>query len=109
MKKILFVLLADKSTHENMARALHALLYSKQASEKGMTTELIFDGGGTEWATKFPKSEHLKGLYESLLDKGVIKGVCAFCAKAFHVEDELKTLGPILSSRNPVILISTPA
>ncbi len=92
-KKILIVLLADKSTHENMARALHALLYAKQAKAKGLEAELIFDGGGTEWAAEFPKNEHFKKLHQELIDDGVIKGVCAFCAKAFKVEDELKALG----------------
>lgn len=93
MKKVLIVLLADKSTHENMGRALHALLYAKQVKDKGLEVELLFDGGGTEWAAEFPKNEHLKNLYASLLESGVIKGVCAFCAKAFKVEDELKALG----------------
>lgn len=92
-KKILIILLADKSTHENMGRALHALLYAKQAKAKGLEVELIFDGGGTEWAVEFPKSEHLKTIYQELLDTGVIKGVCTFCAEAFHVTDELKSLG----------------
>lgn len=92
-KKILIVLLADKSTHENMGRALHALLYAKQAQAEGITVELIFDGGGTEWAAAFPNHEHFKEPYRELLESGVIKGVCSFCASAFHVEDELKALG----------------
>lgn len=92
-RKLLIVLLADTNGHENMARALHALLYALQAKAKGMDVELIFDGAGTEWAAKLPKHEHLKELYKQLLDKGVIKGVCSFCAAAFGVEEELKTLG----------------
>ena len=92
-KKILIILLADKSTHENMGRALHALLYAKQIKAKGLEVELIFDGGGTEWAAEFPKNEHFKELHRELLEGGVIKGVCSFCAGAFHVADELKALG----------------
>lgn len=91
-KKLLIVLLAGASGHENMARALHALLYALQAKAKGMEVELIFDGAGAEWAAKLPKDEHLKELYKQLLDKGVIKGVCAFCSKAFGVAEELKAL-----------------
>lgn len=89
-KKVLIVLLADKSTHENMGRALHALLYAKQAVDAGSAAEIIFDGGGTEWAADFPKNEHFKKLYEELLAAGVIKGVCTFCSKAFNVEEELQ-------------------
>jgi len=91
-KKILIVLLADKSGHGNMARALHALLYAKQIKAKGGEVELIFDGGGTEWAAEFPKNEHFKKMYQELLDTGVVKGVCSFCAGAFSVKDELEML-----------------
>lgn len=87
------MLLADASGHENMARALHALLYALQAEAKRMEVELIFDGAGTQWAAKLPKDEHLKELYKQLLDKGVIKGVCSFCSAAFGVAEELKALG----------------
>lgn len=94
-KKLLFVLLADKTTHENMGRALHALLYAKQAKEGGIEeVEIIFDGGGTEWPAEMSKKEsHFNALYEELLNRGVIKGVCSFCASAFKVEDELKAIG----------------
>lgn len=92
-KKILIVLLADKSTHENAGRVLHALLYAKQARVAGLQVELIFDGGGVEWAAALPTHEHYKTLYRELLEGGVIQGVCSFCAGAFSVEDELKALG----------------
>ena len=92
MKKILIVLLADASTHENAGRALHALLYAKQVRAQGLEVELIFDGGGVEWAATFPQNEHYKKMYEELLQNGVVKGVCSFCSAAFKVEDELKAL-----------------
>ena len=92
-KKLLIVLLAGANGHENMARALHALLYALQAKAKGIAVEVIFDGAGTEWAAKLPKDEHLQEIYQQLLDGGVIKGVCAFCSTAFHVEEELKMIG----------------
>jgi len=92
-KKLTIVLLADKSTHENQGRALHALLYAKQSHAAGIETELIFDGGGVEWAAEFPNNEHFKSMYQELLSVGVVKGVCTFCAGAFHVKDELEALG----------------
>ena len=91
MKQALtIVLLADKSTHENMGRALHALLYAKQAHAAGVDVELIFDGGGVEWAAEFPVHEHFKDTYQELLAAGVVSGVCTFCAGAFGVTDDLK-------------------
>lgn len=95
-KPLTIVLLSDKSTHENMARALHALLYAKQVHTAGLDVELIFDGGGVEWAADFPNNENFKDLYKELLDEGVIAGVCTFCAGAFNVADELKKLDAIL-------------
>lgn len=92
MRKILIVLLADKWSHENMGRASHALLYAKQSIESGLKVKLIFDGGGTEWAAEMTKeTNHFYKLYRELTEKGVVFSVCKFCAKAFKVNEELKT------------------
>lgn len=91
--KILIVLMADASTHENEGRALHALLFAKQAKAAGAEVEFIFDGGGVEWAQKFPTHEHFKPLYDELRQDGIIKGVCHFCSTAFEVKNELDALG----------------
>lgn len=94
MHKLYIVLLADKWSHENMARALHALLYANQAKEAGAQVELVFDGAGAEWPKVMAEPNHyFYPLYSKLLTAGVIAGVCRFCSKAFHVEDELKALG----------------
>ncbi len=93
MKKLLIILLADKTSHENSGRATHALLYAQQAEKSGIKVKLIFDGGGTEWALEMEKeSSHYYKIYKELLEKGVIEGVCQSCSKAFNVENELKDL-----------------
>jgi len=84
--------MADASSHENQGRALHALLFAQQAHQAGSEVELIFDGGGVEWAKKFPEDDNFKPIHDELIEKGVIKGVCAFCSGAFEVKDELATL-----------------
>jgi len=94
--KLTIVLLSDKSTHENQGRALHALLYAKQAHAAGIETSLIFDGGGVEWAADFPHNEHFKDLYNELQNAGVVSGVCSFCAGAFGVDEEIRNLGASL-------------
>lgn len=95
-KTLTIVLLADTTTHENMARALHAILYAKQAKAKGMDVELIFDGGGVEWAAALAKEDHkLHGLYEELRASGAVKGVCGFCSAAFAVKDALAEAGDV--------------
>lgn len=88
--KLLIVLLADTNGHENMARALHALTYALQADAAGSEVELIFDGGGVEWAQRFPQDENFSDLYEKARDKEIIKGVCSFCSGAFDVDEDLK-------------------
>ncbi|MEX2515149.1 MAG: DsrE family protein [Candidatus Paceibacterota bacterium] len=88
--KILIVLMADTSTHENQGRALHALLFAKQAHEAGSDVKLIFDGGGVEWAKQLPEHEKLSDLYQELKEEDIIGGACEFCSGAFGVKDELE-------------------
>lgn len=88
--KILVVLMADTSTHENKGRALHALLFAKQAMEADAEVELIFDGGGVEWAKELPGHDEMGDLYQELQQAGVVAGSCEFCSNAFGVTGELE-------------------
>lgn len=102
MKKLLTILLADKNGHENAGRATHALLYTQQAEKEGIETKLIFDGGGTQWAVEMTKeTSHFYNLYKELTEKGVDFGVCKSCAKAFKVDEELKTIKASFSDEGP--------
>lgn len=88
--KILVVLMADASSHESKGRALHALLFAKQAMEAGAEVELIFDGGGVEWAKKLPDHDEMGDLYAELESADVIAGSCDYCSNAFGVKGELE-------------------
>jgi len=88
--KILIILMADTSTHENQGRALHALLFAKQALEAGAEVEIIFDGGGVEWAKELPDHDEMGDMYHELQEAGVIAGSCEFCSNAFGVTGELE-------------------
>jgi hypothetical protein len=48
------------SVTEGLARALHALLHSRELKEHGPEVVLVFDGAGTEWAEEWtnPESQH---------------------------------------------------
>lgn len=88
------VLLADSSSHENLGRVLHAMMYARQAKEAGMDVEIIFDGGGVEWPAELADESHkLHETYSNLKEEDVIKGVCEFCSDAFDVTDELEQIG----------------
>lgn len=91
--KYLIILQAGKETHEGMARAVHALLYSQELKEHGHDVVLLFDGAGTEWVSEWmnPEStDKLKSRYEALRKVGVTQVICDFCAGAFKVKENLQ-------------------
>ncbi|SRR3989338_10998745 len=91
--KFAIVLQAGKETHEGMARALHAFLYTSELKEKGYDVVLIFDGAGTEWAEELsnPDSQSkLLPMYQSLKKTGAVEVICDFCAIAFGVKEKLR-------------------
>ena len=99
--KYLIILRAGKESHEGMARAVHALLYSKELKEHGHEVALVFDGAGTEWVEEWTNSESenkLKPMYEELRKTGITQVICDFCANAFQVKENLKTQGQTLTS-----------
>lgn len=91
--KYAVILQAGKESHEGMARAVHAFLYTRELHERGHEAVLIFDGAGTEWAEEVsnPASESkLKPMYEALRQHGITNIVCDFCAGAFLVKERLE-------------------
>lgn len=99
--KYLIILQAGKESHEGMARAVHALLYSKELKEHGHDVVLLFDGAGTEWVSEWttPESQDkLKPMYEELRKAGITQVICDFCANAFQVKEKLKTQGQELTA-----------
>lgn len=90
--KYLVILQAGKETHEGMARAVHALLYSKELKEHGHDVTLMFDGAGTEWIGEWAASQStdkLKPMYEELKASGATQVICDYCATAFKVKENL--------------------
>lgn len=90
--KYLVILQAGMETHEGMARAVHALLYSKELKEHGHKVILVFDGAGTEWVNEWStatSAHQLKPMYEELKKSGITQVICDFCATAFKVKENL--------------------
>lgn len=91
--KYLVILQAGKESHEGMARAVHALLYSKELKEHGHEVVLLFDGAGTEWIAEWSKpdsTDNLAPIYKELREAGVTSVICDFCAIAFRVKSGLE-------------------
>lgn len=103
-KKVAVVLQAGAGSHEGMARALHALLYTKELTEAGVETRLIFDGAGSEWAAKLlapesPQEKGLAGMLAGIGDQGVVYEICDYCSGAFQVKDKLVAANAPLSGQ----------
>lgn len=91
--KYLVILQAGKESHEGMARAVHALLYSKELKEHGHEVVLLFDGAGTEWISEWSKpdsTDKLAPMYKELREAGITNVICDFCANAFQVKSSLE-------------------
>ncbi len=71
-----------------LARALHSLLYARELKEGGHEVRLIFDGAGTGW---IPKMEDpgwkYHAAYRWVKEHGLIGGVCQYCSTAFRATD----------------------
>jgi hypothetical protein len=95
-KKFVIILQAGTESHEGLARALHALLYSMELKEGGHAVVLIFDGAGTEWARAMrDPNNKLHAKYAELEKLGIVEEICDFCAGAFKVKDDLKKQGKV--------------
>jgi hypothetical protein len=91
--KYAIVLHAGAETNEGMARAVHALLYARELSEKGYDVALIFDGAGTGWAKELQKPENaLHEHYLKVKELGLVEEICDYCAEAFNVKNDLLEL-----------------
>ena len=91
-KKFAIILQAGMESHEGMARAVHAFLYSNELKDAGHKVVLIFDGAGTEWAQELSDPESKSKVlpaYKQFKESGVIEVICDYCAVAFKVKDEL--------------------
>jgi hypothetical protein len=92
MPKAAVLILADTETHEDLARAVNALVAAKEFKDSGDDIRLIFDGAGTKWIGEFAQPDHrAHPLYEAVRDQ--VAGACAYCAGAFGVRDTVEKHG----------------
>lgn len=90
--KVAIVVLADTESHADLGRVVNALETALECKEAGDVVQVIFDGAGTRWVPVLSNPEHRRHkLFTELQD--VVAGACAFCARAFHVEDEVRASG----------------
>ncbi len=97
MSKIAIVIFSDTITVEALGKISNAFMLASEAIEAGDELKIIFEGAATKWIGELEKEDHkLHGLYSGL--KSSITGVCAYCAQAFGVKNEVEKSGlPLLS------------
>jgi len=79
---------------DDMPRALHALLYTKELNEAGHDVQLLFDGAGTTWIQEFEKPDfQYHSIYQDIKRDNLIAGACAYCSDAFQARDAISIAG----------------
>ena len=92
MLKVAIVVLADTETHGDLGRVVNALESAKEFKEAGDQIRLIFDGAGTKWIPELANPAHRR--HKMFMDlQESVTGACAFCARAFHVEEQVQAAG----------------
>lgn len=91
MAKVAIILHAGP---EELARALHGLLYVNELHDAGHEARLFFDGAGTSWVAKFEAEDFRYGdPYRKAKAAGLIEGVCSYCATAFQAKEAAQAAG----------------
>lgn len=93
MSQSKYVLFVHAGPNE-LARALHALLYAHELAQVGIPSRLVFDGAATVWLRELSNPEHkYHGLFRRVLDAGLVDAACAYCANAFQVVEAVQAAG----------------
>lgn len=83
---------------QELARALHGLLYAMDLHNAGHEVRVVFDGAGTTWVKAFENPENkYYDMYRSVKSLDLIAGVCEYCSNAFGVLEDVKKTGVRLS------------
>ncbi len=79
---------------QELARALHALLYARELQRAGIPAKIVFDGAGTVWLREFSDPQHkYHGLFREVMEAGLVDAACAYCAQAFNVVEAVQAVG----------------
>lgn len=85
MAKYAIIVQADDG---QLARALHGLLYARELSEGGHEVQVLFDGAGTGWIPRMQQTGwKYHEAYRWVKERGLIAGVCQYCAAAFGASE----------------------
>ncbi|RMD78335.1 MAG: hypothetical protein D6809_06050 [Gammaproteobacteria bacterium] len=97
MLKVAVLILAGTESHESLARLVNALEAARECHRAGDQVLLIFDGAATAWLPRLADpGERLHPLYRELRER--VAGACAYCARAFGVEEAVRACGiPLLA------------
>ncbi len=74
-------------------KVYHALVYAKQAHQRGDQSEVYFAGSGTVWPEMLSDQTHpMHPLFNELLNAAVVSGASRNCAVAFGRDKRLESI-----------------
>lgn len=83
---------------QELARAVHGLLYASELHRAGVPVRVIFDGAGTAWLRELRRADHkYHRLFRQAAGAGLIEAACEYCAAAFGVTDHVRAAGIALA------------
>lgn len=92
MQKAAIVILAGTEGYEALGRLANALFAAKEFADAGDEVQILFDGAGVQWIKELSDEDHMyHGLFQKI--RGKVSGVCAYCSKAFKVQDVVEKEG----------------
>ena len=95
-------LIMVQSGQNEMAKALHALLYGQELHEGGYEVQIMFDGAGTTWVKEFENpANHYHDVYRHVKQLGIVARACEYCSNAFGVIGDVKSANvPLFGDAN---------
>ncbi len=96
MTKFVIVLFSGTDTP---CRLQHAVLFARDAVQRGGDAHIVFEGEAPQWLVPFAAGEHqLRPLFEKARSEGLVDGVCKACAAANGALEAAEQLGlPLLA------------
>ena len=85
---------------ENTPAAGNAFSYALELDDGGFEVQLFLDGAATKWPAEFAENPDrpYNADWERIERKGLLAGVCGYCANAFDVAEACRTVGVDLLS-----------
>ncbi len=100
MRNVIILILAAPETQEGLGQLYHALETAQDLQNHGVPVSIYFEGSGIRWLPELlDPGSNLHPLYRQVANS--VRGACAFCARAYGLEEKLKEIAfPLISEHD---------